>query len=103
MSKRTGLPMCYSAAEVAESLKCSEWWVKEQARRRRIPFLRSGGGYCFTSDHVQEIICLIEERPVQMADADQDSPTLRRLGNREPMRPVTSLRARSPRRARKAA
>lgn len=28
----------YRPAEVAAMLRCSVWWVKEQARRRRIPF-----------------------------------------------------------------
>lgn len=104
--RRTGLPTSYSAAEVAASLGCSEWWIKEQARRRRIPFLRSGGGYRFTSDHVQEIFHLLEERPRQANPAQgrsaRDSSTPRR-GNSQPISPVTSLRARSPRRARNAA
>ena len=32
-------------------LRCSEWWIKEQARRRRIPFSWIGGSYLFTEDH----------------------------------------------------
>ncbi|QEU92853.1 DNA-binding protein [Streptomyces kanamyceticus] len=100
--RRTGLPTSYSAGEVAASLGCSEWWVKEQARRRRIPFLRSGGGYRFTSDHVQEIFHLLEERPSQASAVEGSSPP-RRCANTQPTKSVTSLRARSPRRARKAA
>jgi hypothetical protein len=50
--------------DVAKALKCSEWWVKEQARRGRIPFSWIGGSYRFTRDHLQEIIRVFEHRPV---------------------------------------
>jgi hypothetical protein len=44
-------------------LHCSEWWVKEQAGRRRIPFIWIGGRYLFTADHVAEIVQRFEVRP----------------------------------------
>ncbi|WSG81874.1 helix-turn-helix domain-containing protein [Streptomyces sp. NBC_01727] len=100
--KETGLPPSYSASEVAASLGCSEWWVKEQARRRRIPFMRSGGGYRFTSDHVREIFHILEERP-SPASAVQDEAVTGRRAKAQPTGPVVSLRARRPRRARNAA
>ncbi|WP_433082730.1 helix-turn-helix domain-containing protein [Dactylosporangium sp. CA-052675] len=50
-------------AEVAKILDCSEWWVKEQARRRRIPFAWIGGSYRFTDEHLAEIIRIFEVRP----------------------------------------
>src|SRR3954464_2287044 len=53
----------YRAAEVARMLRCSEWWVKEQARRRRIPFCWIGGSYLFTEEHVAAIVRLFEVRP----------------------------------------
>lgn len=42
----------YRAADVAERLHCSVWWVKEQARRRRIPYCWIGGSYRFTDEHI---------------------------------------------------
>lgn len=53
----------YRPAEVAEMLRCSEWWVKEQARRRRVPFCWIGGSYLFTEEHVAAIVRLFEVRP----------------------------------------
>lgn len=102
MSKESGLPPSYSAAEVATSLGCSEWWVKEQVRRRRIPFLRSGGGYRFTSDHVREIFHILEERP-NPANATEVDTAPRRRATTQKAGPVVSLSARRPRRTRNAA
>ncbi|GGL09797.1 helix-turn-helix domain-containing protein [Mangrovihabitans endophyticus] len=53
----------YRAAEVARLLRCSEWWVKEQARRRRIPFCWIGGSYLFTDEHIAAIVRLFEVQP----------------------------------------
>ena len=88
----------YRAAEVARMLRCSEWWVKEQARRRRIPFCWIGGSYLFTDEHVADIVRLFEVRPVE---ADVPIPPTARsgkadLGSGSP----TRLVARMPRRAR---
>jgi hypothetical protein len=55
----------YRAAEVARILRCSEWWVKEQARQRRIPFCWIGGSYLFTDAHVAAIVRLFEVQPVE--------------------------------------
>ncbi|WSX68243.1 helix-turn-helix domain-containing protein [Streptomyces sp. NBC_00932] len=101
--KESGLPPSYSAAEVAASLGCSEWWVKEQARRRRIPFMKSGGSYRFTSDHVREIFHILEERPCSAAGAIEKEAVPRRRLKAQPVGPVATLQARSPRRARNAA
>ncbi|MGW6404356.1 helix-turn-helix domain-containing protein [Streptomyces sp. NPDC055134] len=97
-----GLPETFSPSEVAKALDCSEWWVKEQARRRRIPFMRSGSGYRFTRDHVEEIFRILEERP-SPASVTEDEVTPRRRTRPQSVGPVASLRARSPRRARNAA
>ncbi|GAA0496509.1 hypothetical protein GCM10010361_72490 [Streptomyces olivaceiscleroticus] len=96
------LPRLYPASEVAEVLGCSEWWVKEQARRRRIPFIRSGSGYRFTRDHVQEILCILEERPEDTSAPEKGSAPRRRT-HAARSAPVVQLRARRPRRARGAA
>ena len=55
----------YRAAEVARMLRCSEWWVKEQARQRRIPFCWIGGSYLFTDAHIAAIVRLFEVQPVE--------------------------------------
>ena len=80
-------------------LRCSEWWVKEQARRRRIPFSWIGGSYLFTEEHIVAIVRLFEVRP------DQEPRSL--LGISHPSHTSTSdpgssvrLRSRAPRRAR---
>ncbi|MDH6586258.1 excisionase family DNA binding protein [Streptomyces sp. SAI-133] len=96
------LPKSYSAAEVAKALDCSEWWVKEQARRRRIPFLRSGSGYRFTRSHVEEIFHILEERP-NPVNVPQTSSTSVRPRTFVPFDvPAQQLRARRPRRMRNA-
>lgn len=95
----------YSACEAARALRCSEWWVKEQARRRRIPFLMLGGSYRFTAAHLDEIIAAFEVRPVSTGGADGGP----QLGAARPRRPRSlngqagPLRPRPPRRAHRTA
>jgi hypothetical protein len=101
----------YRPAEVAAMLHCSQWWVKEQARRRRIPFCWIGGSYRFTAEHVAEIARLFEVRPIRPADPVSTPVTAGppvHSGHRgEPADAVdagpTPLRARTPRRIRPAA
>jgi hypothetical protein len=82
-------------------LRCSEWWVKEQARRRRIPHLRAGGRYLFTAEHIAEIVKRLEVRP----DDDLSTvgtPTV--PASRRPpddAEPSVRLTARVPRRVRR--
>jgi hypothetical protein len=91
----------YRPAEVAAMLRCSEWWVKEQARKRRIPYSWIGGSYLFTTEHITEIIRVFEVRPVESATpVNAPKPASCRLVNGAP---PTVLRARTPRRARDAA
>ncbi|WP_338677555.1 helix-turn-helix domain-containing protein [Streptomyces sp. SCSIO 30461] len=94
------LPYLFRPAEIAEALGCSEWWVKEQARKRRIPFTRLGGAYRFTAEHVDEIVRVFEERPSR----GTESPPEAAQGARSQRRPQTvptglRLRAKRPRRA----
>ena len=92
----------YRPAEVAALLHCSEWWIKEQARRRRIPYCWIGGGYRFTPEHVAEIGRLFEVRPVESAkqvSAPRGSAAPREDGSTA----VVRLHARAPRRVRTAA
>ncbi|MFG2130658.1 helix-turn-helix domain-containing protein [Streptomyces sp. NPDC048751] len=97
--KITDLPQLYSAADVAQALRCSEWWVKEQARRGRIPFTKPGGSYRFTAEHVAEITRIFESRPTGSSSAAVPvSQSARRRAATAVS--VTSLKARPPRRAR---
>ncbi len=93
----------YRAAEVARMLRCSEWWVKEQARRRRIPFSWIGGSYLFTDEHVAAIVRLFEVQPVEAgtpATATATGRTRRSDGNSGTA--AVTLVARVPRRVRAA-
>jgi hypothetical protein len=95
----------YRPAEVAAMLRCSEWWVKEQARRRRIPYSWIGGSYLFTDEHIVEIVRLFEVRPTTDAVAGESAVipngrTTRRINDGN--RPAIQLVARTPRRARAA-
>jgi hypothetical protein len=83
-------------------LRCSEWWVKEQARNRRIPYCWIGGSYRFTGEHLAEIVRLFEVRPT-----DQVSKSARAQPARTPAPgpgadTTMRLQARPPRRVRKA-
>lgn len=87
----------YRPAEVARMLRCSEWWIKEQARRRRIPYAWIGGSYLFSEVHIAEIVRLFEVPPVEAATSAPPSGPARRPGA---SRGATVLVARVPRRAR---
>ncbi|RZU50674.1 helix-turn-helix protein [Krasilnikovia cinnamomea] len=93
----------YRPAEVARLLRCSEWWIKEQARHRRIPFSWIGGSYLFTEEHIAAIVRLFEVKP------GDDIPAVHRRGRADgasstddPGAVPIRLRARPPRRARRA-
>ena len=94
----------HSASEAARALRCSEWWLKEQARRRRIPFLMLGGSYRFTDSHLAEILATFEVRPV-----GSHAPHVESKGQASCRRPRTvgvqtnALRPRPPRRAQRIA
>jgi hypothetical protein len=95
----------YRPAEVAALLRCSEWWVKEQARRRRIPYAWIGGSYLFTAEHIAEIVRRFEVLPMEAPappnvvrlpssrsqTADRDGPA--RLHARPPRRRRTQSNA----------
>ena len=98
--KITDLPQLYSAADVAQALRCSEWWVKEQARRGRIPFTKPGGSYRFTVEHVAEIMRIFERRPTESGSTPVPASQAPRRRAATTAVPVTSLKARAPRRAR---
>jgi hypothetical protein len=89
-------PTLRTAAEVAVVLRCSEWWVKEQARRRRIPFCWIGGSYRFTDEHVTAIVRLFEVSPEAAPTATTPVRQLAVAGSES----VGRLRPRAPRRMR---
>jgi len=96
----------YTAAEVASALRCSAWWVKDQARRRRIPHCWVAGSYRFTAEHLAEIQRLVERRPTVPAEPSSSatpsvSPARRDVSNQADA--VGGLRARPPRRSRQPA
>jgi hypothetical protein len=43
------------AREAAELLRCSEWWLKSQARQRLIPFTWVAGSYRWSAEQVEQI------------------------------------------------
>ncbi len=87
-----------SPAEVADALRCSEWWVKEQARRRRIPYAWIGGSYRFTPEHVAEIIKSSEVRPIEVAPPPP-APRAPARRVRSSLDTASRLTARRPKRA----
>ena len=93
----------YRPAEAAKMLHCSEWWLKEQARKRRVPFSWIGGSYRFTSEHIAEIVRIFEVRPdARHLDTTSTNPTRRAQQAVPRTAPATQLTARKPRRAVKA-
>jgi hypothetical protein len=93
----------YRPAEVAAMLRCSEWWIKEQARNRRIPYAWIGGSYLFTEAHIAEIVRVFEVRPAIVAIPAPVTERISGSGADEHARPPIRLHARPPRRARGAA
>jgi hypothetical protein len=89
----------YRPTEIAKLLRCSEWWIKEQARRRRIPYAWIGGSYLFTDEHITAIVRLFEVQPGDPAPASGAARILRSMAT--PGGDTSSrLRARPPRRLR---
>jgi hypothetical protein len=89
----------YRPAELARVLHCSEWWVKEQARKRRIPFSWIGGSYLFTPNHLAEIVTLFEMRPTGEQAPSREPKSIKRAPKPSTNEPMTRLKARPPRRA----
>ncbi|WP_019354724.1 DNA-binding protein [Streptomyces sp. AA1529] len=96
------LPQLFRPEEVATAFGVSEWWVKEQALRRRIPFTRVGNAYRFTAEHHAEIVRLFEQRPERQPDEVPEGTPIRRSPASLPAA-ATRLRARPPRRSLRAA
>ncbi|GIJ50915.1 hypothetical protein Val02_78010 [Virgisporangium aliadipatigenens] len=95
-------PTFYLPAEVAVMLRCSEWWVKEQARQRRVPFCWIGGAYKFTAEQVAEIAQLFEVRPAPTSGPESAGQIRRRTAAAETV-DGGRLRSRVPRRMQQSA
>jgi hypothetical protein len=95
-------PTFYRRAEVATMLRCSEWWVKEQARKRRIPYSWIGGSYLFTPEHLAEIIRVFEVRPANSVPQPRRSRGSAAPSADRSAEPILRLIARPPRRTRSA-
>ena len=93
------LPPVYLPRDIAKALHCSEWWVKEQARRGRIPYSKPGGSYRFTAEHFAEIMRIFESRPTDSGSTAAAATPTRRRQATPAAAPVTRLKARTPRRA----
>ena len=93
-----GLPRLYTAAEVAEALRCSTWWVQEQVRRGRVPYCEVAGGCRFTAEHYAVIVRLLERLPRE--EYQQTSPGQERPVVSASEMPTAGLQARVPRRLR---
>lgn len=94
------LPPVYLPSDIAKALHCSEWWVKEQARRGCIPFTKPAGSYRFTAEHFAEIMRIFESRPAQSQEPPVPAQQAPRRRATTTAASVTSLKARTPRRAR---
>jgi hypothetical protein len=93
------LPPVYLPRDIAKALHCSEWWVKEQARRGRIPFSKPGGRYRFSAEHFAEIMRIFESRPAKSGSTVATATSTQRCQAGALTVPVTRLKARTPRRA----
>ncbi|MEU5119712.1 DNA-binding protein [Streptomyces asoensis] len=93
------LPAVYLPSDIAKALHCSEWWVKEQARKGRIPFTKPAGSYRFTAEHFAEIMRIFESRPAESHAAPAPAKQAPRRRATTTAALVTSLKARTPRRA----
>lgn len=83
----------YTPDEAAAVLRCTASWLREQARRRRIPFTLVSGSYRFTREHLVQIIESNERAP----EARPSIAPMRRRTIADPDE-VAQLRPRSPQR-----
>ncbi|TWP51461.1 helix-turn-helix domain-containing protein [Lentzea tibetensis] len=102
MDRPTSDSVLHRPRDVAKRLGCSEWWIKEQARNRRIPFSWIGGRYLFTDEHVSEIVAIFERRPVELVVPAAHHDQLAQAREVRVTNPTTRLKARAPKRARNA-
>jgi hypothetical protein len=103
--ERPGSPRkTYRVDEAAAQLRCSVWWLKEQARKRRIPYTWIAGSYRFTDEQLDQILqlCAFSPEPDGPVHASAATGTSRSR-TRARAADVPRLTARVPRRAQAAA
>lgn len=89
--------------DLAAMLGRSKWWVCEQCRQGRFPFVKPGGGYRFTDRHVEEILAILEELPMAQRHVGRARPAEPRRASQPQASEAGSavqLKARPPRRRR---
>ncbi len=96
------LPRLHTPQEIADSLGCSEWWVKDRARRREIPSTKVAGAYRFTAQQWAEIVETYAQRPESTPEPSVVAPRRRAQRPAQPANAVVPLQARPPRRRPKA-
>lgn len=89
-------PRLHTPEVAADTLQCTASWLKEQARRRKIPFTMISGQYRFSDAHVEEIIRIFEQRP------EPEYPPAPKRRVKAPPQEAAQLRARRPRQRRTA-
>jgi hypothetical protein len=92
------LPRLYTAAEVAEALRCSTWWVQEQVRRGRVPYCEVAGSCRFTAEQYAVILRLLERLPRE--ETSYVPARRERSVHSASEVPIAGLQARVPRRLR---
>ena len=103
-----GQALAHTAEQAARIIggNCKASWLKQQAREGKIPALKIGGAWNFTSAHIAEIIAFCEvpaARQVSAAPAPAKRPSARRKAGAQadtlpfPPASVVQLRARAPR------
>jgi len=95
-------PTVHTKAEAAEILRVKESWLERRAAARTIPFTMLGGAYCFTDEHLAEIVRLNEQATIPPGDARPALPRTRRRGTPDPNVEALRPRTRSTRQRRAA-
>lgn len=88
------LPQLHTAADVADALQVSPWWVKEQARLGRIKAAKVAGSWRFTAAQVEQLLRL-NAGDVRAPAPETIAPRRKRATENAPLRLVAKL----PRRA----
>jgi hypothetical protein len=88
------LPTLHTSEDVATALQVSAWWVREQAKAKRVPAVKVAGAWRFT-DHQFQLLVDLHTTTQEIAPAAEVNP--RRRADSSP--PALALVPRLPRRA----
>src|SRR3954469_1495241 len=84
----------YTKEEAAAILRCTVSWLEKRAAKRLIPFTMLGGSYCFTDEHLAEIVRMFEVIPARAMRSSRRQPTVRCATGEAQPNGVVPLRAR---------